>query len=63
MRRALKRADDGKTLDPTEVEVLLSASGDALGQLMATPPGSGTRGWPMPVGSGIITYSKRCSSR
>ena len=23
MRRALKRADDGKTLDPAEVEVLL----------------------------------------
>ena len=26
MRRALKRADDGKTLDPAEVEVLLGAT-------------------------------------
>ena len=30
MRRALKRADDGKTLDPAEAEVLLGATGESL---------------------------------
>jgi FO synthase len=33
MRRALRRADDGKTLDATEAEILLDARGDDLDQL------------------------------
>ncbi|MBV9872251.1 MAG: 7,8-didemethyl-8-hydroxy-5-deazariboflavin synthase CofG, partial [Frankiaceae bacterium] len=35
MRRALRRADDGKALDPTEVEILLGASGADLAALTA----------------------------
>ncbi len=59
MRRALKRADDGKTLDPAEVEVLLSASGDALGQLMATAARVRDQGLADAGRSGIITFSKK----
>ena len=35
MRRALRRADDGKTLDATEAEILLSARGEDLDRLCA----------------------------
>ncbi|GAA1596309.1 bifunctional FO biosynthesis protein CofGH [Kribbella sancticallisti] len=59
MRRALKRADDGKTLDPAEVEVLLSASGDALGSLMATAARVRDQGLADAGRSGIVTYSKK----
>ena len=59
MRRALKRADDGKTLDPAEVEVLLSASGEALDSLMATAARVRDQGLADAGRSGIITYSKK----
>ncbi len=59
MRRALKRADDGKTLDPAEVEVLLSASGDALTALMTTAARVRDQGLADAGRSGIITYSKK----
>lgn len=59
MRRALKRADDGKTLDPAEVEVLLSASGEALESLMATAARVRDQGLADAGRSGIITYSKK----
>ena len=59
MRRALKRADDGKTLDPTEVEVLLSASGAALDQLMSTAARVRDQGLADAGRSGIVTYSKK----
>ncbi|WP_425552143.1 bifunctional FO biosynthesis protein CofGH [Kribbella koreensis] len=59
MRRALKRADDGKTLDPAEVEVLLSASGPALEQLMSTAARVRDQGLADAGRSGIITYSKK----
>ncbi|TDW88291.1 FO synthase subunit 1 /FO synthase subunit 2 [Kribbella pratensis] len=59
MRRALKRADDGKTLDPAEVEVLLGASGDALTALMATAARVRDQGLADAGRSGIITYSKK----
>ncbi|WP_328330159.1 bifunctional FO biosynthesis protein CofGH [Kribbella sp. NBC_00382] len=59
MRRALKRADDGKTLDPAEVEVLLSASGSALEQLMSTAARVRDQGLADAGRSGIITYSKK----
>ncbi|WTL13226.1 bifunctional FO biosynthesis protein CofGH [Kribbella sp. NBC_01505] len=59
MRRALKRADDGKTLDPAEVEVLLTASGTALTTLMATAARVRDQGLADAGRSGIITYSKK----
>ena len=59
MRRALKRADDGKTLDPAEVEVLLGASGDALTALMATAARVRDQGLADAGRPGIITFSKK----
>lgn len=59
MRRALKRADDGKTLDATEVEVLLTASGDALTTLMATAARVRDQGLADAGRPGIVTYSKK----
>lgn len=59
MRRALKRADDGKTLDPAEVEELLGASGDALTALMTTAARVRDQGLADAGRSGIITYSKK----
>ncbi|WP_344182326.1 bifunctional FO biosynthesis protein CofGH [Kribbella lupini] len=59
MRRALKRADDGKTLDQAEVEVLLTASGEALDKLMATAGRVRDQGLEDAGRSGIVTYSKK----
>ncbi|MFG1909299.1 bifunctional FO biosynthesis protein CofGH [Kribbella sp. NPDC048928] len=59
MRRALRRADDGKTLDPAEVEVLLGASGDALTALMATAARVRDQGLADAGRPGIITFSKK----
>ncbi|QNE22977.1 7,8-didemethyl-8-hydroxy-5-deazariboflavin synthase [Kribbella qitaiheensis] len=59
MRRALKRADDGKMLDPAEVEVLLAASGDALTALMATAARVRDQGLADAGRTGIVTYSKK----
>ncbi len=59
MRRALKRADDGKTLDPVEVEVLLGATGDALTALMTTAARVRDQGLADAGRPGIITYSKK----
>jgi FO synthase len=59
MRRALKRADDGKTLDQAEVEVLLTASGEALDKLMVTAGRVRDQGLEDAGRSGIITYSKK----
>ncbi|WP_442914714.1 bifunctional FO biosynthesis protein CofGH [Kribbella sp. CCNWLY201] len=59
MRRALKRADDGKTLDPVEAEVLLTATGDALSALMATAARVRDQGLEDAGRAGIITYSKK----
>jgi FO synthase len=59
MRRALKRADDGKTLDPAEAEVLLGASGDALTALMTTAARVRDQGLADAGRPGIITYSKK----
>lgn len=59
MRRALKRADDGKTLDPAEVEVLLSATGEALTSLMATAARVRDQGLDDAGRSGVVTFSKK----
>ncbi|WP_198676392.1 bifunctional FO biosynthesis protein CofGH [Kribbella monticola] len=59
MRRALKRADDGKTLDPAEVEVLLAAGGDDLTALMATAARVRDQGLADAGRAGVVTYSKK----
>nr|WP_202878312.1 bifunctional FO biosynthesis protein CofGH [Kribbella jejuensis] len=59
MRRALKRAADGKTLDPAEAEVLLAASGDALTALMETAARVRDQGLADAGRSGVVTYSKK----
>jgi FO synthase len=59
MRRALKRADDGKTLDAAEIEVLLAARGEALESLMATAARVRDQGLADAGRSGIVTYSKK----
>ncbi|MFF0265438.1 bifunctional FO biosynthesis protein CofGH [Kribbella sp. NPDC004536] len=59
MRRALKRAADGKTLDPAEAEVLLAASGDALTALMETAARVRDQGLADAGRAGVITYSKK----
>ncbi|WP_432951166.1 bifunctional FO biosynthesis protein CofGH [Kribbella sp. CA-253562] len=59
MRRALKRANDGKTLDQAEAEVLLTASGEALETLMATAARVRDQGLEDAGRSGIVTYSKK----
>ncbi|MGW7679278.1 bifunctional FO biosynthesis protein CofGH [Kribbella sp. NPDC054772] len=59
MRRALKRAADGKTLDAAEAEVLLGASGDALTALMATAARVRDQGLADAGRPGVVTYSKK----
>ncbi|NUR94613.1 MAG: bifunctional FO biosynthesis protein CofGH [Kribbellaceae bacterium] len=59
MRRALKRAADGKTLDPAEAEVLLAASGDALTALMETAARVRDQGLADAGRAGVVTYSKK----
>ncbi|TWD79893.1 FO synthase subunit 1 /FO synthase subunit 2 [Kribbella amoyensis] len=59
MRRALRRADDGKTLDVAEAEVLLAATGPALETLMATAARVRDQGLDDAGRSGIVTYSKK----
>src|SRR5262245_65748150 len=59
MRRALKRADDGKALDVTEVEVLLGASGESLERLMAIAARVRDAGLADAGRTGIVTYSRK----
>jgi len=59
MRRALKRADDGKTLDPAEAEVLLGAAGEDLERLMAVAARVRDAGLADAGRAGIVTYSKK----
>src|SRR6266545_1152635 len=59
MRRALKRAEDGKTLDPAEAEVLLAATGEDLGRLTAVAARIRDQGLADAGRAGIVTYSKK----
>ncbi|MGH3462459.1 MAG: bifunctional FO biosynthesis protein CofGH [Kribbellaceae bacterium] len=59
MRRALKRADDGKTLDPAEAEVLLGATGESLERLMAVAARVRDAGLADAGRDGIVTFSKK----
>jgi FO synthase len=59
MRRALRRARDGVTLDATEALVLLSAQGDDLRDLMASAARVRDAGLEAAGRPGIVTYSKK----
>jgi FO synthase len=59
MRRALRRARDGVTLDGTEALVLLWAQGDDLRELMASAARVRDAGLQAAGRPGVVTYSKK----
>lgn len=59
MRRALRRADDGVTLNPDEAQTLLHARGDNLKRLMTSASRVRDAGLEQAGQSGIITYSRK----
>ena len=59
MRRALRRARDGVTLDPVEALVLLSAQGDDLRDLMSSAARVRDAGLAAAGRPGVVTYSKK----
>ncbi len=63
LRRALARVRDGKTLDPTEAEILLHARGDDLEALLDHAARVRDAGLEAAGRPGVITYSARSSSR
>jgi FO synthase len=59
MRRALRRARDGVTLDATEAEILLSARGDDLTDLRASAARVRDSGLAAAGRPGVVTYSRK----
>ncbi|HEV7567746.1 MAG TPA: bifunctional FO biosynthesis protein CofGH, partial [Microbacteriaceae bacterium] len=59
IRRALKRARDGVTLNPTEAETLLHARGDNLDQLLEAAGRVRDAGLAKAGRPGVITYSRK----
>ena len=59
LRRALRRAEDGVTLDAVEAEVLLHARGGALGRLGAAASRVRDAGLAEAGRPGVITYSRK----
>jgi FO synthase len=59
MRRALRRADDGKPLDATEAEILLQARGDDLERLCAVAARVRDAGLEALGRPGTVTYSRK----
>ena len=59
MRRALRRARDGVTLDQTEAEVLLGARDDDLDDLLATASRVRDQGLADAGRPGVVTYSRK----
>ncbi|WP_375481047.1 bifunctional FO biosynthesis protein CofGH [uncultured Jatrophihabitans sp.] len=59
MRRALRRARDGVTLDATEAEILLGARGDALVDLCASAARVRDQGLEDAGRPGVVTYSRK----
>jgi FO synthase len=59
MRRALRRAGDGVTLDAAEAEVLLAARGADLDRLMAAAAVVRDAGLASAGRAGVVTYSKK----
>jgi FO synthase len=58
IRRALRRANDGVTLDPTEAETLLHARGEQLDQLFAAASRVRDAGLETAGRPGVITFSR-----
>ena len=59
VRRALRRAAEGRTLDVTESTVLLGARGDALTQLLAAAASVRDAGLVSAGRPGVVTYSRK----
>jgi len=59
MRRALRRARDGVTLDATEAEILLAARGDDLADLATSAARVRDQGLADAGRPGVITYSRK----
>jgi len=59
VRRALRRASDGRTLDVTESAVLLGARGEALDELLAAAATVRDAGLASAHRAGVVTYSKK----
>jgi FO synthase len=59
MRRALRRAEDGVTLDEAEAEVLLAARGADLDRLLAAAGAVRDAGLASAGRSGLVTYSRK----
>ena len=59
MRRALRRAADGRTLDVTESTILLGARGAALDELLAAASSVRDAGLVSTGREGIVTYSRK----
>jgi FO synthase len=59
VRRALRRAADGRPLDEAEATVLLGARGEQLDQLLAVAAGVRDAGLADAGRAGIVTYSKK----
>jgi FO synthase len=59
LRRALRRAADGRALDVTEAAILLHARGTALDELLAIAGGVRDAGLADAGRPGVVTYSKK----
>src|SRR5437899_2833024 len=59
LRRALRRARDGVTLDATEATVLLHARGDDLTDLLASAARVRDAGLEAVGRPGVVTYSRK----
>jgi len=59
MRRALRRAADGRSVDADEAAVLLGARGEALEELLAVAGGVRDAGLRDAGRPGVVTYSKK----
>jgi FO synthase len=59
LRRALRRARDGSTLDATEAASLLTARGDALGDLLTSAARVRDAGLLVAGRPGVVTYSRK----
>src|SRR5690606_26184677 len=59
MRRALRRAAEGRTLDVDETAVLLAARGEALDDLLAAAAAVRDAGLVSAGRPGVVTYSRK----
>ncbi|MEV7624559.1 bifunctional FO biosynthesis protein CofGH [Actinoplanes sp. NPDC089786] len=59
VRRALRRASDGKAIDPGEAEALLAAAGEQFDELLTIAGGVRDAGLREAGRPGVVTYSKK----